>query len=144
MDLEARNRCTTVYLVDRRTDMLPKLLTENLCSLRSNVDRLAFSVIWEIDRDSNIISSKYCKTVIRSRRAFTYMEAQELKDSNDQSNIAKSIRNLNTIAKKLKEKRNQSGALTLASTQVKIKLAEETNSATDVQLYELVETNNLI
>jgi exosome complex exonuclease DIS3/RRP44 len=56
--------------------MLPKLLTENLCSLRSNVDRLAFSVIWEIDKDSNIIKSKYCKTIIRSRRAFTYMEAQ--------------------------------------------------------------------
>ncbi len=73
LDLEARNRCTTVYLVDRRTDMLPKLLTENLCSLRSNVDRLAFSVIWEIDRDANIINSRYSKTIIRSRRAFTYM-----------------------------------------------------------------------
>jgi exosome complex exonuclease DIS3/RRP44 len=51
------------------------------------------------------------------------MQAQELKDSNDQSNIAKSIRNLNLIAKKLKQRRNQMGALTLASTQVKIKLA---------------------
>ena len=48
IDKEAAHRCTTVYLVDRRTDMLPKLLTENLCSLKSNVDRLAFSVIWEI------------------------------------------------------------------------------------------------
>lgn len=49
IDLEAANRCTTVYLVDRRTDMLPKLLTEVLCSLVSNVDRLAFSVFWEIN-----------------------------------------------------------------------------------------------
>lgn len=73
LDMEARNRCTTVYLVDRRTDMLPKLLTENLCSLRSNVDRLAFSVIWEIDPNANIVNSRYCKTIIRSRRAFTYM-----------------------------------------------------------------------
>lgn len=73
LDLEARNRCTTVYLVDRRTDMLPKLLTENLCSLRANVDRLSFSTIWEIDRKANIIKTRYCKTIIRSRRAFTYM-----------------------------------------------------------------------
>jgi exosome complex exonuclease DIS3/RRP44 len=49
IDKEAAHRCTTVYLVDRRTDMLPKLLTENLCSLVSNVDHLAFSVIWEMD-----------------------------------------------------------------------------------------------
>ena len=49
IDREAARRCTTVYMVDRRTDMLPGLLTENLCSLVSDVDRCAFSVIWEID-----------------------------------------------------------------------------------------------
>ena len=49
IDKEASHRCTTVYLVDRRTDMLPKLLTEDLCSLRDKVDRLVFSTIWEID-----------------------------------------------------------------------------------------------
>ena len=102
LDLEARNRCTTVYLVDRRTDMLPKLLTENLCSLRADVERLAFSTIWEIDRKANIVKTKYCKSIIRSRRAFTYMEAQELMDSKDQGSIAKAIRNLNMIAKQLK------------------------------------------
>lgn len=66
------------------------------------------------------------------------MEAQELKDSNDKGNIAKSIRNLNMIAKKLKQKRTNDGALTLASTQVKITLEEETHSATDVQMYQMV------
>ncbi len=50
IDLEAANRCTTVYLVDRRTDMLPKLLTETLCSLVHSVDRLAFSCLYEIDK----------------------------------------------------------------------------------------------
>ena len=77
-----------------------------MCSLRSDVDRLAFSVIWEIDQNANIVSSKYAKTVIRSRNAFTYMQAQELKESNDQGNVAKSIRNLNMIAQKLKQQRN--------------------------------------
>lgn len=50
IDREAARRCTTVYLVEKRTDMLPGLLTENLCSIVGNVDRLVFSVIWEIDR----------------------------------------------------------------------------------------------
>lgn len=65
-------------------------------------------------------------------------------ESNDKGSIATAIRNLNKIAKQLKEKRNQQGALTLASTQVKITLEEETHNATDVRLYQMVETNYLI
>ena len=49
IDKEAARRCTTVYLVDKRTDMLPGLLTENLCSIVGGVERLAFSIIWELD-----------------------------------------------------------------------------------------------
>lgn len=144
LDIEARNRCTTVYLVDRRTDMLPKLLTENLCSLRADVDRLAFSVIWEVDGDANIIRTKYCKSIIRSRNAFTYQQAQDLMHSDSTSNIAESVRNLNKVAKLLKKKRISKGALTLASTQVKFSMEEETHSTTDVELYQLLETNQLI
>lgn len=88
------------------------------------MDRLAFSTIWEMDLEANIINTKYCKTIIRSRRAFTYMEAQELMESNSETSIAVSIRNLNKIAKKLKQKRLNDGALTLASTQVKVTLEE--------------------
>ena len=55
IDLEAANRCTTVYLVGRRTDMLPKLLTETLCSLKANVERLTFSVIWEMTPNAEVI-----------------------------------------------------------------------------------------
>lgn len=65
-------------------------------------------------------------------------------ESDDKGSIATAIRNLNKIAKQLKEKRNQQGALTLASTQVKITLEEETHNATDVRLYQMVETNYLI
>ena len=64
--------------------------------------------------------------------------------SKDKGNIAQSIRNLNIIAKKIKQKRIDKGALTLASTQVKITLEEQTHSATDVQMYQMVETNHLI
>jgi len=72
IDREAANRCTTVYLVNRRTDMLPKLLTETLCSLKSNVDRLAFSVIWEINNDGDILNVSYGKSVINSKASLTY------------------------------------------------------------------------
>jgi len=73
IDREAARRCTTVYLVEKRTDMLPGLLTENLCSIVGNVDRLVFSVIWEIDRKTYQIKKvQYTKSIIRSRGALNY------------------------------------------------------------------------
>lgn len=60
MDSEAARRGTTVYMVDKRIDMLPPLLGTNLCSLQSDVDRLAFSVIWEMDTDANIVKVCFC------------------------------------------------------------------------------------
>ena len=76
MDLEAQRRGTTVYLVDKRIDMLPSLLGTNLCSLRSNVDRLSFSCIWEMTPDAQVIQVSFSKSVIRSRASLTYDEAQ--------------------------------------------------------------------
>jgi len=76
IDREAARRCTTVYMVDRRTDMLPGLLTENLCSLVSGVDRCAFSVIWEIDSQTmEIVDVKFGKSLIRSRWSGNYYKA---------------------------------------------------------------------
>lgn len=67
VDKEASLRCTSVYLVERRIDMLPKALTEDICSLRSGTERLAFSAIWKISPDGHIVSSRFCKSVIRSK-----------------------------------------------------------------------------
>ena len=62
--------------------MLPKLLTENLCSLRSQVDRLAFSVIWKVNlKTGKVIHTRFAKTVIRSRKALTYEQAQNMIDN---------------------------------------------------------------
>ena len=81
IDREAARRCTTVYMVDRRTDMLPSLLTENLCSLVSDVDRCAFSVIWEIDSQTfEQVDVKFGKSLIRSRWTGNYYRAQEMID----------------------------------------------------------------
>ena len=76
IDKEAARRCTTVYMVDRRTDMLPALLTESLCSLVSDVVRCAFSVIFEIDSKTfEILETKFGKSIIRSRASLSYYKA---------------------------------------------------------------------
>ena len=76
IDIEAAARATTVYLVNTRIDMVPKRLGEDLCSLHQHVDRLAFSVFWEMDADANITSTRFAKTVIKSEAALSYAEAQ--------------------------------------------------------------------
>ncbi|CAD8155345.1 unnamed protein product [Paramecium pentaurelia] len=145
IDKEAAHRCTTVYLVDRRTDMLPKLLTENLCSLVSNVDRLAFSVIWIMDDQANIKDVKFGKSVIRSIASLHYQQAQEMIDNpNDNSQLTQSIRLLNMLAKKLKQLRLDQGALSLASNQVKFSFDDETHNPSDVRMYQLYDTNSLV
>ncbi len=65
MDGEAASRCTTVYLTDRRLDMLPALLSEHLCSLRADCDRLAVSVLWNLGSDLTVRSTWFGRTVIR-------------------------------------------------------------------------------
>ena len=73
---EAANRSTTVYLTDRRIDMVPELLSSNLCSLRGGVERFAFSCVWEMTKEADIVSTKFHKSIIKSRAAMTYEMAQ--------------------------------------------------------------------
>uniref|UniRef100_A0AAQ5YFN8 Exosome complex exonuclease RRP44 n=1 Tax=Amphiprion ocellaris TaxID=80972 RepID=A0AAQ5YFN8_AMPOC len=71
LDKEAANRGTTVYLCGKRIDMVPELLSSNLCSLRSNVERLAFSCIWEMNHEAEILKTRFTKSVINSKVALT-------------------------------------------------------------------------
>ncbi|KAG5643684.1 hypothetical protein DXG03_000517 [Asterophora parasitica] len=146
MDSEAAARGTTVYLVDKRIDMLPSLLGTNLCSLRPFVERLAFSTIWEMTPDAEIVNVRFTKSVIASKAAFTYEEAQIKKDDpNQQDAITTGIRLLNTLAQKLKAGRMAAGALNLASPEVKIHLdSTESAEPIDVEQKELRETNSLV
>ncbi|TFK40883.1 RNB-domain-containing protein [Crucibulum laeve] len=146
MDSEAASRGTTVYLVDKRIDMLPSLLGTNLCSLRPFVERLAFSAIWEMTPTAEIVNVRFTKSVIASKAAFTYAEAQTRKDDpNLNDPLTQSIRLLNTLALKLKEKRMAAGALNLASPEVKIHLdSSESSEPIDVEQKELHETNSLV
>lgn len=145
LDLEALNRSTSVYLVQRRIDMIPSMLSTDLCSLRANVDRLAFSCIWEMTPDAEIVATRFHKTVIRSRAAYAYGDAQDILDdpkANDENALA--VKRLNRLAKILKARRLEAGALTLASPQIKFMLDPETRRPRDAQMYKLKEANALV
>ena len=145
MDLEAAARATSVYLVQRRLDMLPGLLTTDICSLNHKVDRLTFSCVWELTGDGDILSTKFTKAVIHSRCAFSYQQAQACIDNPaDQSPLTTGLRQLNALAKALRRKRVSKGALTLASPEVRFQLDTETHNPIDVGMYEHKETNALV
>jgi len=145
MDKEAAKRGTTVYLVDRRIDMLPELLGSDLCSLHENVDRYTFSCIWEISPEAEVLSTVYQKSIIHSRAAFTYNAAQErIENSKYQDPVTKSLRVLNELAKKFKQKRLEKGALVLSSPEVGFKMERDTNDPLEVELKELKDVNAMI
>uniref|UniRef100_A0A8D0AY30 Exosome complex exonuclease RRP44 n=1 Tax=Sander lucioperca TaxID=283035 RepID=A0A8D0AY30_SANLU len=145
MDREAANRGTTVYLCGKRIDMVPELLSSNLCSLRSNVERLAFSCIWEMNHEAEILKTRFTKSVINSKASLTYAEAQmRIDDTTKNDDITKSLRGLNKLAKILKRQRIQKGALTLSSLEVRFHIDSETHDPIDLQTKELMETNSMV
>ncbi|GMI15142.1 hypothetical protein TrLO_g12227 [Triparma laevis f. longispina] len=144
LDLEASDRCTSTYLVTRRLDMLPGMLTTDLCSLKPNLDRYAFSVIWEMTPEGEVVDVEFRKSIIHSIAGLTYQQAQELIDSDDKSVKGEAVKRLNKLAKIFREKRIKAGALTLASPEVKFKLDDESLNPTDVQEYTLYEANALV
>ena len=145
MDSEASVRGTTVYLVDKRIDMLPMLLGTDLCSLKPYVERYAFSTIWEITRDAEIVSSSFTKSVIRSREAFSYEQAQlRIDDKSQKDELTEGMRTLLMLSKKLRQKRMDAGALNLASPEVRVQTESETSDPVDVKTKELLDTNSLV
>ncbi|KAM5547021.1 exosome complex exonuclease RRP44 [Rosa sericea] len=145
LDDEASQRGTSVYLVDRRIDMLPKPLTEDICSLRADVERLAFSVIWEMTSEAEIISTRYTKSVIKSSAALSYVEAQaRMDDSRLTDPVTTDLRNMNTLAKIMRSRRIERGALTLASAEVKFQIDTETHDPLDIGMYQIREANQMV
>jgi len=145
MDDEATARGTTVYLVDKRIDMLPMLLGTDLCSLKPYVERFAFSTIWEMTPDAEILSVKFDKSAIKSREAFSYEQAQiRIDDAGAQDELTQGMRTLLMLSKKLRAKRMANGALNLASPEVRIEADSETSDPIDVKTKQLLETNSLV
>ncbi len=146
MDAEASARGTTVYLVDKRIDMLPMLLGTDLCSLKPYVERYAFSTIWELQPETvGVVNVEFTKSVIRSREAFSYEQAQKrIDDTTKQDELTSGMRLLMGLSKKLRQKRMDAGALNLASPEVRIQTESETSDPVDVETKKMLDTNSLV
>ena len=123
LDKEAFQRGTSVYLVDRVIPMLPERLSNNLCSLRPNEDKLTFSAVFEMDDKANVITEWFGRTVIHSDRRFSYEEAQEIIE-NKSGDHAEEILKLNELAYILRERKFKNGAISFESEEVKFHLDE--------------------
>ena len=121
LDKEAFERGTSVYLVDRVIPMLPERLSNNLCSLRPNEDKLCFSAVFELNEQAAVIDQWFGRTVIHSDRRFSYEEAQEIIEGKEDS-LSHEIIKLNELAYILREKRFKSGAISFESEEVKFLL----------------------
>ena len=142
IDKEAVERATSVYLVDRVIPMLPEILSNNICSLKPNVDRLAYSVLFEMDEKANLIDYKISKTVIHSDVRFTYQTAQDVIDNNE-GKLKSELLLLDKLSKILRKKRQQNGSINFESTEVKFILDKDSNPV-DVYFKESLSTNHLI
>ena len=124
IDDEAYSRATSVYLVDRTIPMLPEKLSNNLCSLRPEEEKLTFSAVFQLDKNANIKKEWYGRTIIRSDRRFTYEEAQEVIE-NGEGDYSNEIITLNNLSKILKKRRFDEGAVNFETVEVKFKLDKE-------------------
>ncbi len=124
LDEEARERGTSVYLVDRTIPMLPEVLSNDLCSLVPNKDRLTMSAVFVIDKHARVKSEWYGRTVIHSQKRFTYEEAEEsIKKAG--APLHKELSVLNNLAKLLTAERFKNGAISLDQEEVKFVLDPE-------------------
>ncbi|OBZ91583.1 DIS3-like exonuclease 1 [Choanephora cucurbitarum] len=133
-DLEARSRGTTVYLADRRFDMLPSVLSERVCSLRHQVDRYAVSVIWTMDKDYNVIDTWFGRTVIKSSCEMEYEQAQQLLDGESVAtgldpSLCKKLKpkviRLAEVLRVIRDRRLAKGALELEGSEIKFKITDQ-------------------
>jgi ribonuclease R len=124
VDTEAYKRATSVYLVDRVVPMLPFNLSDNICSLVPNEDRLTFAAIFTFSEKFEILDTRFSKTIIHSDKRFSYEEAQEILDKKE-GVYFKELNHLNQLAKHLNKLRFQSGSLSFESTEYKFVLDEK-------------------
>ena len=170
LDREAYGRGTSVYLVDRCVPMLPENLSNGLCSLRPNEDKLCFSVVFKIDHNGHVLDEWFGRTVINSDHRFTYEEAQAIievgklpKDAiaegetlifeksglgsvvgwDKATNLGKAILNLDKIAKKMRKVRLQKGSISFDKHEVRFKL-DENNKPVDIIFKVGKDSNKLI
>ncbi len=159
LDDEAYQRATSVYLVDRVVPMLPEQLSNKVCSLRPNEQKLTFAAIFTLDTYGNVKEQKFGRTIINSNYRFAYHEAQHIIETGDSTipaalsltakmytvdeKVKEAILQLNTTAKHLRKKRMQSGAISFDKEEVRFLLDKDKNPK-DVFVKTSKEANKLI
>lgn len=131
LDKEAYKRSTSVYLVDRVCPMLPEKLSNGVCSLRPNEDKLTFSAVFEFDKDDKVVKEWFGKTIIHSNHRFAYEDAQTVLETGE-GDFVEELRQLNRIAIKLRKAKFKNGAINFDAPEVKFNLDEH---GTPINLY---------
>ena len=142
IDREAQQRATSVYLVDRTIPMLPEHLSNGICSLRPDEDKLTFSVLFEMTPAGKMVKSKIARTVIRSNRRFTYEEAQERIETG-KGDYSDEILILDRMAKALRKERYDHGSVEFDRMEVRFEI-DEKGHPVDVYFKESKDANKLI
>lgn len=142
MDADAYSRATSVYLPDRVDPMLPEIISNELCSLKPNEDKLTFSVIFEINKSTQIKKCWIGKTVIHSNHRFTYEEVQDIIEQKKGLHVDE-ILELNKLAQSFRKERFANGAINFSSEEIRFKL-DENGKPVEVVVKENKEANQLI
>lgn len=140
IDKEAQERGTSIYLVDRVIPMLPEVLSNDLCSLRPNEDRLAFSAVFQMNDDGGVMSEWYGQTIINSDKRFTYEEAQEVLDTGD-GFMQEELGIFMAISRKLRAQRKKDGAIAFDQPEVRFELDE---NGKPIRAYTKVRTETML
>ncbi len=139
---EAAKRATSVYLVGTVIPMLPEKLSNNICSLVPGKDRLTYSVITELDRSGKVLNYSIRKTVINSKRRFTYDEVQKILDDKD-GEYYHEINMLNNLARSLRKSRMKKGSINFITPEIKFEL-DDKGKPSGIVLKEVKESHQLI
>jgi len=142
IDKEAFDRGTSVYMVHRTIPMLPERLSNQLCSLQPDKDRLCFSAVFELDGEGKIHGEWFGKTIIHSCRRFTYEEVQNIIETRH-GEYAEEINKLNDIATRLRDERYKKGSFNFETQEVRFKL-DEKGRPLSIYIREMKEANKLI
>ncbi|KAG1656987.1 DIS3-like exonuclease 2 [Nymphon striatum] len=161
VDKIAKERATSVYLVQKVVPMLPRILCEQLCSLNPGEDKLTLSVEWTVSEEGDILDQWFGRGIINSCVKLSYEHAQDMIECDDfhkfgdaelppvtgnfdVGNVLKSVKILNKMAKKLRDKRFESGALKIDQIKPCFNLNRDTGMPYGCSTYELKDSNRLI
>ncbi|MGQ8335629.1 ribonuclease R [Sunxiuqinia sp. A32] len=142
LDDEAYNRATSVYLVDRVVPMLPEKLSNGVCSLRPNEDKLCYSAVFHLNSEADVLKQWFGRTVIHSNRRFTYEEAQEIIETGE-GDLKDDVLMLDSLAKKLRDQRFKYGSLAFDRIEVKFEI-DETGKPLSIYFKESKDSNKMI